>query len=82
MPIDAELLAILVCPETHQPLAPAGDDVLAAVNGRIAAGGARSHGGEALKRPVDEALVRHDGKALYVVEDGIPNLLIDERIDL
>ena len=25
---------------------------------------------------------REDGKCLYLIEDGIPNMLIDERIDL
>ena len=82
MPIDAELLSILVCPETHQPLAMADEAVLAALNARVEEGGVRNRHGDAVKRALEEALVREDGKALYVIEDGIPNLLIDERIDL
>jgi uncharacterized protein YbaR (Trm112 family) len=35
-----------------------------------------------VSKSVEEALVREDGKCLYVIEDGIPNMLIDERIDL
>jgi uncharacterized protein YbaR (Trm112 family) len=37
MPVSSELLEILVCPETKQPVALAGDDVLARVNEKIAA---------------------------------------------
>ena len=66
MPIDPELLEILVCPETHQPVKPAD----------------KNHQGEAISKPIEEGLVREDGKCLYLVDDGIPNMLIDERVDL
>ena len=82
MPIDPELLAILVCPENHQPVTVAGDDVLKGLNERITAGAVKNHQGETVGNPVEEGLVREDGKCLYVIEDGIPNMLIDERIDL
>ncbi len=83
MPIDADLLAILVCPETHQPLAMATDKVLAKVNTKVAGkGGLKNRQGDVVKGEIAEGLLREDGKALYVIEDGIPNLLIDERIDL
>ena len=82
MPIDPELLSILVCPETHQPLAVAGDDVLAGLNAQVEGGALSNRQGDPVKSAIVEGLVRDDGKALYVVEDGIPNLLIDERIDL
>jgi len=82
MPIDEELLKILVCPETHLPVKPAPADTLETVNGRIKSGGLKNHQGEAVTKPVEEALLREDGKCLYLVEDGIPNMLIEERIDL
>ena len=82
MPIDPELLEILVCPETHQPVKPAGDELLGALNERIKAGGVKNHQGEPVASSVDEGLVREDGQCLYLIEDGIPNMLIDERIDL
>jgi len=82
MPIDPELLEILVCPETHQPVKPADAEMLKDLNGRIKAGGVKNHQGDPVQKPVDEALVREDGKCLYLIEDGIPNMLIDERIDL
>lgn len=82
MPIDPELLEILVCPETHQPVKPADNTLLESVNARIKAGSLKNHQGEAISKPIDEGLVREDGKCLYLVEDGIPNMLIDERVDL
>jgi len=82
MSIDPELLEILVCPETHQPVKPANPELLAALNVRIKGGGVKNHQGDAVSKPVEEALVREDGKCLYLIEDGIPNMLIDERIDL
>ncbi|MHC4959114.1 MAG: Trm112 family protein [Planctomycetota bacterium] len=82
MSIDPELLEVLVCPETHQPVKPADDALLADVNQRIKAGGVKNHSGDAVSEAVAAGLVREDGKCLYLVEDDIPNMLIDERIDL
>ena len=82
MPIDPELLEILVCPETHQPVKQADNTLLESVNARIKTGGLKNHQGEPVSKPVGEGLVREDGKCLYLIEDGIPNMLIDERIDL
>ena len=82
MPIDPELLAILVCPEDHQPVKPANEELLADLNQKVKAGSLKNHAGEAVTKPIQEGLVREDGKCLYVIEDEIPNMLIDERIDL
>jgi uncharacterized protein YbaR (Trm112 family) len=82
MPIDQELLEILVCPETHQPVKMADSELISSVNGRIQAGGLKNHQGTVLSAPIAEGLVREDGKCLYVIDDGIPNMLIDERVDL
>lgn len=78
--IDKELLDILACPETHQPLAMAGDDVLAAINQRIEAGTCTDVGGEKVDRALDGGLVREDGKVVYAIRDSIPVLLIDKGI--
>ena len=82
MPVSDELLEILVCPETKQPVRPADDDVLAKVNAEIDAGRLRNRGGEAVSKRVEEALIREDGKVLYVVDDSIPVMLIEESIEL
>jgi uncharacterized protein YbaR (Trm112 family) len=82
MPIEPELLEILVCPEDHQPVRVADEALLKRLNERVKAGAVKNRQGDAVTKPIEEGLVRADGKCLYVVEDGIPNMLIDERIDL
>jgi uncharacterized protein YbaR (Trm112 family) len=70
-----DVLALLCCPDTHQPLMPATPAPLAAINLRVA-------GGESGSPPLAAALVREDGKAAYPILDGIPLLLIEEAIAL
>jgi uncharacterized protein YbaR (Trm112 family) len=82
MSIDPELLSILVCPETHQPVKPADPALLAELNARIAAGQLKNRQGKLVTESIQEALVREDRKCLYIVADSIPIMLIDERIDL
>ena len=80
--VSPELLEILVCPETKQPVAPAEPELLARLNAAIRAGRVRTRGGRALGEPISEALVREDGRVLYAVEDGIPVMLVEESIEL
>jgi uncharacterized protein YbaR (Trm112 family) len=82
MTVSSDLLEILACPETKQPLALASDDVLSKVNAEIQSGSLRNRGGVPVSKSVDEGLVREDGKILYVVDDGIPVMLIEESIEL
>ena len=82
MPVDPELLEILVCPETRQPVTMAGDDVLAGLNERIRSNELRNRGGDAVGKPIEEGLLREDGKVLYIVDDSIPVMLIEESIEL
>ena len=82
MAIDPELLAVLVCPETHQPVKPADSETLGEINSRAKAGTLKNHSGEAVSKEIEAGLLREDGKCLYIIEDDIPNMLIDERIDL
>ncbi len=82
MPVSEELLEILVCPETKQPVRPASAEQLAELNAKIEAGSLRNRGGESVTRPLEEALVREDGRVLYPVDDGIPVMLIEESIEL
>ena len=82
MSVSQELLEILVCPETKQPVAPAGDELLRKLAADIEAGRVRNRGGEKLTKPIAEGLVREDGRVLYPVEDGIPVMLIEESIEL
>jgi uncharacterized protein YbaR (Trm112 family) len=82
MPISDELLEILVCPETKQPVAVADDALIARINADIEAGRLRNRGGDKVAGPISEGLVREDGKVVYVIEDGIPVMLIEESIEL
>jgi uncharacterized protein YbaR (Trm112 family) len=80
--IDKELLEILACPETRQPLAEATPEMLARVNASIRAGAARNRAGKPVEREIEGGLVREDGRVLYPIRDRIPVLLVDEGIAL
>jgi uncharacterized protein YbaR (Trm112 family) len=82
MPVSEELLEILVCPETRQPVTVAEAQVIARLNGEVESGSLRNRGGEAVSAAIQEGLIREDGKILYPVEDGIPVMLIEESIEL
>jgi uncharacterized protein YbaR (Trm112 family) len=82
MPVDPDLIAILICPETRQPVALATPAQLAKLNEAIRAGNAYNRAGVRLEKELAEALVRQDGRVLYPVEDGIPVMLVEESIAL
>ena len=80
--IDAELLKILCCPETRQPLSLAAAALVQQLNEQITAGQLRNRAGKPVTRKCDGGLLRKDGQFIYPVSDGIPILLIDEAIPL
>jgi uncharacterized protein YbaR (Trm112 family) len=82
MPVSPELLEILVCPETKQPLSMAPPALLERLAGAVRAGTLRNRGGEKVGAPILEGLVREDGRVLYPIDDGIPVMLVDESIEL
>ena len=82
MPVNPELLDILVCPETKQAVSPAGEDVVSKLNEQVASGSLRNRGGDPVTASIVEGLIREDGKILYIVEDSIPVMLIEESIEL
>lgn len=82
MPVSQDLLDILVCPETKQPVSLAPAELLDQLNSQIESGSLRNRGGEPVTNRIEEALCREDGKILYIVDDGIPVMLIEESIEL
>ena len=78
----AELIGILRCPETMQPVREATADELAACNLRIAAGEIRTQSGVLRAEPVSGGLLRADGRLLFTVENRIPVMLIEEALVL
>ncbi len=82
MPISQDLIALLVCPESRTPLRRAPEALIERINGAIDAGRLRNRAGNHLTERVVEALVREDSVLVYLVRDGIPNLLIDESLEL
>jgi len=80
--VSNDLIEILVCPETKQPVTLANEAQLAQVNTAIGDGSLRNRGGEAVENAIQEGLVREDGRVLYPVDDGIPVMLIEESIEI
>ncbi len=80
--VSPDLVEILICPESQQPVALATPEQLARVNAGIRDGSLRNRGGEPVEKELTEALVREDGKVLYPVDDGIPVMLVEESIEL
>jgi uncharacterized protein YbaR (Trm112 family) len=78
--IDKELLEILCCPETKQPVAYVDGAPIEAINEKINAGGVKNRAGESVTEPIDAGLVREDQKFLYPIRQNIPIMLIDEAI--
>lgn len=80
--LSPELLALLADPETHEPLTLASESELASLRSAIREGRALRASGQPVIAEFDAALLSHGGRVAYLVEDGIPNLLIDERLEL
>ncbi len=80
--LSAELLKVLVCPETHLELSLADHAVLGRLNQAIAAGRLTNKAGQPVKQQLDAALIRTDGMVAYAVVDEIPMMLVDEGIPL
>jgi uncharacterized protein YbaR (Trm112 family) len=80
MPIRKDLLEILVCPVTKQPLEILAAAKLARLNECIQRGRVQDAGGKKLESAVEEALITTDGKTIYRIDDGIPIMLAEEGI--
>ena len=80
--MDEKLLEIMCCPETHQPLAKAGTELIDDLNQRIQAGTLVDRVDEKVTESIDGGLIREDGKILFPIRQDIPVMLIDQGIPL
>jgi uncharacterized protein len=80
--LDQELLSILACPETKEPVHLADELLVQRVNAAIDAKKLVNREGEPVTERIEAGLVREDGKYLYPVRDDIPVMLIGEAIEL
>ncbi len=78
--ISDELVRILACPETKQPVALAPAELLEKLNARIRQGTLRDTRGEVLAQPIEAGLLRQDGRVLYPIIDDIPRMLVERGI--
>jgi uncharacterized protein YbaR (Trm112 family) len=82
MNLDKELLAILCCPDTKQPVVVADDSLVQKINSAIDRGTLKNKAQQTITEKLDGGLVRADRKILYPVREDIPVMLIDEGIPL
>jgi len=80
--IDKQLLDILVCPETKEPVSLADEDFVAKVNAKIKTGELTNRGGDKVTEPINGCLIRQDRQYLYMIREDIPIMLIDQAIPL
>ena len=80
--IDKELLEILVCPETGEPLEEAGREIVAWLNELVELGTLVDRSGERVSEKIEGGLVCRGGKYLYPVRENIPVLLVESSISV
>ncbi|MCE0483379.1 MAG: hypothetical protein LV479_03970 [Methylacidiphilales bacterium] len=78
--LDPELLALLVCPETHQDITLATADELISLNDAIARGQMKTIAGKEVAESLEGALIRIDRAVAYPIRDGIPVMLVAEGL--
>lgn len=80
MTIDKQLIDILCCPETKQPVKPLSSKQLDALNTAQRQSGLKQVDGNALEQPLKAGLITADGKRIYRIDDDIPVMLVDQAI--
>lgn len=79
--MDRKVIDLLCAPRTGQRLSLLDSKGLDALNRAIGAGTVTNLEGSTLRQPLREALLTHDRRQIFQVNDGIPVLLPEEAID-
>ena len=82
MTINEKLLHVLACPETHQQVKVAPEQLVVKLNKQIEAKTLKNRSNHTVSEPCDGGLLREDQKVFYPIRQGIPVMLIEEAIDL
>ncbi len=82
MSFDSDLLDIICCPATRQPVASMPRDMLTKLNSLIQDQKIRARDDALVTEELASALVTEDGKLAYPVVDGIPIMLEERGISL
>jgi len=80
--VDPELLALLRCPESLQPVRLAEEAMIRCLLQKARQGTLQNLHGSNVPADFEALLVREDGKRGYLVRDGIPVMLMDEAVAL
>lgn len=82
MPLASDLIALLADPETHEGLIQASEAELALLRQAIQSGAAQRRDGRTAPLDFEGALLSQGRRVAYLIEGGIANLLVDERLEL
>ena len=80
--IREDLLSILVCPESKQPVSLASAETVTRINQRVQSGQLRNKGGAVVTEAFEGVLVRQDGSIGYGIRQGIPIMLVEESFSI
>lgn len=80
--IDKDLLAILCCPETKQPVRLAETELVTKLNEAVRKGILKNIGKHPVTEELEGGLLRSDAKIVYPIRENIPVMLIEEGIPL
>lgn len=78
--IDPDLLEILCCPETRQPVSVATRELLAKLDAKRIAGELRNESKMVVSEPVSAGLLREDGQRFFLIRSGIPVMIFEDSI--
>ncbi|MYB34555.1 MAG: Trm112 family protein [Gammaproteobacteria bacterium] len=80
MPINKELLTLLVCPVTKLPVRLLSRPNLQILNQMISEGNVQNAAGQSVDAQFSQALITQNNTMIYPVNDGIPIMLEDQAI--